>query len=155
MVEDPYNHPARAPLGGERVQMGDILRAYGDALRATFALTSAQHEVLGMQRPLPYRRPRGAPRLLRHLWALDAGLQFLPQSSLPDVPEPPRPTDGSRPVANLPVDVADRHGEGRHEGEHPRASAGEGRVCHSARAYSPRALVLDHRPLNGVPSLAW
>ena len=38
--------PARADLAGRRVQMGDIARAYGAALRATSTLTPAQHRVL-------------------------------------------------------------------------------------------------------------
>lgn len=38
--------PIPARIGGARVQMGDIVRAFGDALRETSALTSAQHGVL-------------------------------------------------------------------------------------------------------------
>ena len=38
--------PARAGLDGRRVQMGDIARAYGAALRTACALTPAQHRVL-------------------------------------------------------------------------------------------------------------
>ena len=38
--------PVPARIDGARVQMGDIVRAFGSALRETSALTSAQHEVL-------------------------------------------------------------------------------------------------------------
>ena len=38
--------PVPARIDGARVQRGDIVRAFGSALRETSALTSAQHEVL-------------------------------------------------------------------------------------------------------------
>ena len=45
-MADPATCPALPSQDGERLQMGDIVRAYVDALRETSALTTAQHEVL-------------------------------------------------------------------------------------------------------------